>query len=118
MIVGGASTVINYCFFYVLFELAGTDYSLAFVVGFLAGLGFGYIFNKIWTFQVREASTLAVVSKYVAVYMVSLGLGIAFFRLLVEVFGLDPLLGNLITICLTTCTNFLGTRLLVFRAQP
>lgn len=95
----------------------GLGYSVAFALGFISGLVFGYLLNKVWTFQFHDDSTLSMISKYATVYIVSLGLGLAFMRHLVEVFGLNPLAANFFVICLTTCTNFLGIRFLVFRVK-
>ncbi|GGE24459.1 hypothetical protein GCM10011390_49850 [Aureimonas endophytica] len=114
LVVGALSTVINYGVFYALL-LVGTDYILAAAIGFLTGVAAGYGLNKRWTFGVSAPSSLRLVVSYWLVYGISLVCGLLFIRGLVEFLGIDPRLANLAAIVLTTCTNFLGTRFLVFR---
>lgn len=116
LVVGGASTVLNYTVYFILFSIFGMKYPIAFSIGFMSGVVFGYVLNKQWSFGLREASTPLVVLKYVLVYVLSLGLGLAVIRILVVNGGLDPLLANFFTILVTTCTNFVGARYLVFKA--
>lgn len=116
LVVGGAATVLNYTIYYILFSVLGVGYSVAFSIGFLSGVAFGYVLNKQWSFGSREVSTPLVVMKYISVYLVSLGLGLIVIRILVVNVGLEPLIANFFTILVTTCTNFLGARYLVFKA--
>jgi putative flippase GtrA len=116
LIVGGASTIINYSAYFFLYSAIGVSYSLAFAVGFLVGVAFGYVLNKRWTFGMKEVSTPSIVMKYVAVYGISLALGLLFIQFLVEIATIPPLPANFCTILLTTCTNFVGTRYLVFKS--
>lgn len=116
LIVGGLSTVINYLVFLALFSNGWLDYVPASAVGFLSGVAFGYVLNKRWTFGVTARSTLGVVARYLAVYLASLGMGLMLIHGLVEYADIDPLIANAISIVFTTCTNFIGTRYMVFRA--
>lgn len=114
LIVGVFSTVVNYGVFYALLVL-GVNYIVAATIGFLVGVAAGYSLNKRWTFGFAEASSFRLVASYWAVYTLSLLCGLLLVRTLVESFGVDPRLANLAAIVMTTCTNFLGTRFLVFR---
>lgn len=115
LIVGGFSTIINYLFFYLLYIFLHVNYLFASAAGFLAGVAFGYMLNKTWTFRISSPSTKGLVVKYLTVYLVSLCLGLIAIHILIAIFKVNPLLANLFAIILTTCTNFIGTRLLVFR---
>lgn len=115
LIVGGASTVVNYLIFIGVYSGKIADYMFASAIGFMAGLAFGYFFNKRWTFGVTASSTPGIVARYIAVYMTSLCLGLLAIHLFVDYAGVDPLIANGLSIILTTCTNFIGTRYLVFR---
>lgn len=82
-------------------------------IGFLAGTVVGYQLNKRWTFGVTEASR-SMFANYVVLYSVSMLCGMAFLTGLVESFGLDVRIGNLLTIGLTTCINFVGLKFVIF----
>ena len=114
ILIGIFSTIVNYSTFYALYEFLNLYYILSSALGFIVGVFAGYSFNKNWTFRVRDKSK-AYVFKYYLVYIFSLFAGLAFLEFLVKVLSLDPRLANLMTIGLTTCTNFIGTKIWVFR---
>lgn len=116
LIVGGLSTVINYLVFLALFSNGWLDYVAASAVGFLSGVAFGYVLNKRWTFGVKAPSTPGIVVRYLAVYLASLCMGLMVIHALVTFANVDPLIANAVSIVFTTCTNFIGTRYMVFRA--
>lgn len=112
--VGVLSTVVNYGVFYVTVTV-GISYLIASAVGFLVGVGVGYRFNKHWTFGVTQPSDRQILLGYWLVYLTSLVCGLLLIHFLVEGLQMDVRLANLAAIVLTTCTNFFGTRLLVFK---
>lgn len=114
IVIGGVSTIINYIVFYALYEFGSINYVISSAAGFIIGVFVGYGFNKRWTFGVKER-TKQYVYKYYVVYTISLLLGLGFLKLLVVVLGLVPQIANVLTIGLTTCTNFMGTKFWVFR---
>lgn len=114
IVVGALSTIVNYGVFYVLF-ISGVSYLMASALGFLSGVGVGYHLNKKWTYGHKARSSLVLKTKYLTVYAVSLVLGLAFLAGLVNSLGLDARLANVLTIGVTTMTNFIGTKFWVFR---
>ncbi len=115
IVVGVLSTIVNYGVFYVLLRGFDVSYLIASAAGFLSGVGVGYRLNKSWTYAHQGRSSLALTMKYLAIYAVSLALGLAFLAELVNSLGLDARLANVLTIGLTTMTNFIGTKFWVFR---
>lgn len=114
IVVGLLSTILNYSVFYAL-VIAGISYLIASAAGFVIGVAIGYGMNKRWTFGVKQPSDRRHVLGYWMVYLTSLVCGLLLIRFLVEVLRVDVRLANLAAIVLTTCTNFAGTRFLVFK---
>jgi len=114
LIVGGASTVVNYGIYTVLYLGAMVHYDVAFIVGFMSGVVVGYLLNRAWTFQVRSGNHSRDVWRYLITYTASLLSGLACVRWIVEDLSVDPLLANLCVICMTTFINYCGTRFWVF----
>ena len=114
IVVGLLSTIVNYGVFYSL-VVAGISYLIASAAGFLIGVASGYGLNKRWTVGVTQPSDRRLVLGYWMVYLTSLVCGLLLIRFLVEGLRIDVRLGNLAAIVLTTCTNFAGTRFLVFK---
>ncbi|MCS7005744.1 MAG: GtrA family protein [Cytophagales bacterium] len=114
-VVGGISTIVNYGVYYVLYQFIGLHYQIASAIGFITGVFVGYGLNKYWTFESHEKQS-AEIAKYFGVYIASLLLSLGFLYVCVEVIKISANIANLFAICLTTMTNFLGTKFLVFRA--
>lgn len=107
-------TIVNYGIFYVLFAVAHLHYLVAASLGFLSGVVIGYPLNRRFTFSVDKSGKREK-ALYLFVYIVSLILSIIFLRIVVGFLGVDARIANILSIGLTTCTNFIGTKLVVFR---
>ena len=112
--VGVFSTIINYCAFYILFKIFGVFYIASSIFGFLCGVFAGYQFNKKWTFSVVKSNKNHAFA-YFCVYVCSLIVGVACLKALVEGLNFMPEIANFLMICLTTMTNFIGVKFVVFR---
>ena len=115
IIVGIWSTIINYGMFYILLEFLGVNYLISSAAGFISGVFAGYGFNRKWTFGVKSVKKHSEILKYYAVYITSLILSLLFLKVVVGIIGLDPKIANILAIGLTTCTNFIGIKIVVFK---
>lgn len=114
LVIGVLSTLVNYLCFFILFKYYLIYYLVASALGFIAGVFVGYSLNKTWTFQVSKSSELYL-HKYFAVYCISLLLSILILKFMVSTLLFVPELANFVAIGVTTCTNFLGVKFLVFK---
>ena len=112
-LVGALATLLNYAVFYVLYTWAYVHYNVASASGYIAGVFLGFTLNRSFTFEYRRRG-ISVLLSYVAVYAASLILSLLFLSLLVEAIGMDPRIGNVLAICLSTLTNFIGCHYFVF----
>jgi len=115
VIVGILSTIINYACFYIFLEFLSVYYLVASSIGFISGVFIGYKLNKSWTFSVKESFSKRDVAKYYVVYIISLILSLIFLKITVDFIGINSKIANIIAIGITTCTNFIGTKFLVFK---
>lgn len=115
LVVGGFATLFNYATFYALLVGAGFHYQLASAIGFLFGIGIGYPLNKLWTYRQKGPISHKRKIGYLAVYLGSLTLSLVFLYVTVDLLDFDARMANILAIGLTTCTNFIGTKFLVFR---
>lgn len=113
-VVGAFSTIINYSVFILLLDYAKVNYLLASAIGFFAGVLCGYFFNRSWTYQ-STTKAKSEIFKYYLVYLISLCISLVFLKIVVEEIHFDKKLANLISIGITTITNFLGTKFWVFK---
>lgn len=115
IIVGIMATVLNYGLFFLLFKFLSIHYIVASVVGYSAGLLFGFFFNRSWTFRSLETRLRREAFSYVGIYLASLILSMFFLQFLVVMVQLQPVLANVFAIGLSTVINFLGCKLFVFK---
>ncbi|MDO8634258.1 MAG: GtrA family protein [archaeon] len=114
-IVGVASTILNYAVFFTALYLFKVDPVLSFFLGYIAGFLFSFKFNKHFTFK-STGKHLPEISKYVAIYAFSLFLGLSLFNFLAVFLKTEPTIGFILTISLTTLTNYLGSKKLAFKS--
>lgn len=114
LVVGGSATILNFALFLVLYKVVGFKYTVSSALGYIAGIFWGYFLNKNWTYEVQSLSDRYIFS-YFFVYIVSLILGLNVLIFLTNILEIPPIPANCLTIGFTTFTNFLGTKLLVFK---
>jgi len=115
LVIGGISTVLNYSTYYFLIEGLKYPYVPSYITGYFAGLAFGYIYNRKWTFASKASKRAHEFGKYLSVYVGSLVLSSFFLDFLVKYFSVHPALAGVLAIGLSTVTNFLGCRFIVFK---
>lgn len=113
--VGVVGVTFNYGIFFLLYHYAHVHYLTASATGFIAAIIVAYTLNRKYTFKSKTSYKTHLV-QYVAVNLFSLVLGLIVLALLVEKIGLNPYIANVLTLGVTTLTNFTGSKFLVFRA--
>lgn len=115
-IVGLIATTISYLTFYIAIEYFSINYLIANIIAFVFGISSGYPLNRAWTFSAKEHKHKHTkIFPYLCVYLFSLLLSLIFLRIVVEYAKIDPKIAFILSIGLTTCTNFIGTKFFVFR---
>ena len=112
--IGVVTTIVNYTIFYILYSFLSVYYVISSAVGFMTGVLMSYRLNKRWTFNIQTKS-FVYVYKYYFVYACSLILSLFFLDYLVRILEIIPEIANILTIGLSTCTNFAGTKFWVFK---
>ena len=110
------ATILNYLIFYFCLEFLGINYKLSSAIGFISGVFLGFQLNSKWTFKGNEKSK-SKVFKYYVVYLFSLGVSLICLTIFVETNHLDARVANILCICITFCTNYIGTRFWVFKEK-
>ena len=113
-IVGVVSTIINYAIFYVLFSFLYQGHVLSSAVGFLIGIGVSYSLNRIFTFKSDSTKVKKELLLYITVCLISLSISLSILEVLVTYVGINPLIANLLCIGVSTVTNFVGVKKIVF----
>jgi len=113
-LIGLECTVLTYLVFIILLHYFLINYTISFMVGYIAGIFLGFIFNKIWTFESNRKVSKEI-WQYFIVYFIALMVGTLMIRFLVNTYSLNPLIANIPTIGVTTMINFFGTKIFAFK---
>jgi len=111
-LVGGITTIFNYALFAGLIFLS-VNYLIASASGYIFGVIIGFALNKVFTFKSKSKRYNMEFVKYLIVYTISLFLGLAFLNTQVNL-GINVFIANFLTIGLTTMTNYIGSKYIVF----
>jgi putative flippase GtrA len=117
-VVGGITTMLSYGIYILLSEVLGMNYLVAQVISYLMGLVVGFFMNRNWTFSSHLEEDEKYFSRYLMVYLVSLGLSNAFLWVLVDNGIFESWFANILATGLSTATNFIGTNYIVFKPAP
>jgi len=113
-LIGLECTVLYYLVFILLYNYLSFHYLTAAVISFLSGILFGFVFNKIFTFNSKEKNTVAFPT-YFLVYLFSMVFTLISLKFLVDSLNLNPLISFALLIPITTLINFFGTKIFVFK---
>jgi putative flippase GtrA len=105
-VVGVLNSAIQYLVFLFLYRFTGTQYLLASIIGYVAGMTNSYILNRRWTFGSRNQKRLTELARFVAVNLISLGVNLGLLFLLVSIGGMAPQWAQVLAIAGSTLINF------------
>ena len=110
---GGTAVLVWYAVLIGLVELFDTNKTLASVIGFAVGMPVNYILQRRFVFKASGPDRLYF-PRYVAVTLATMGLNALMFWSLVEVVGLNYLVGQTISTGLVVVVNYLVNRTYTF----
>jgi putative flippase GtrA len=113
LVIGCTSVVIDFVV-YALLTRARLSPPLAKGLSYLAGMLFGFLGNKFWTFESSRKSTSEPIT-YILLYAATLGVNVAINSGVLALFADAKLFAFLVATGVTTVLNFLGMRWITFR---
>jgi putative flippase GtrA len=114
LITGGIATIISSSVFFICLHIFDLHYILANFIAFITGVLFGYNCNRLWSFSGPHHKS-SHLFEYLAVYLTSLLISTIILKISIDFFGIIPEIAFIFSLCVTTCTNFLGIKFLVFK---
>jgi putative flippase GtrA len=114
IVIGCISTLVSFSAFLLALLVFHFHYITSSIFAFICGIFIGYPLNKRWTFDKGHHKNSHFL-QYLTVYLTSLLICIICLRFAVDEIGIIPEVAYILTIGISTCTNFVGTKFLVFR---
>lgn len=117
--VGSINTVFGLAVILALSELLGLHYVLSNFLGYMAGLILGFFLHKNITFKGQSDPTNSRVEflKFVTIFGIAYGIQLGGLILMVGVIDVPEILAQILAIGIYTAINYLGNRLITFRAK-
>jgi putative flippase GtrA len=115
LVVGVTNTLGGYAFYAALIAL-GVNYAVALTLEYVAGIAYGFLLNKRWTFQAQGGSGQQA-WRYVALYALIYVLNITLLMLLVERWALSPYLAQILLLGFLTLLSFVAQKRWIFAKQ-
>ncbi len=113
---GLISTFLNFSTYYLLLLLE-INYLIAATIGYFIGVLLGFILNNFWSFKKHSISKRTINNKivrYLLVYISSLISGLILLEILIRYLSFYEVSAYVIMITITTATNYIGLKYLVF----
>lgn len=104
---------------YLLVAYGSGSYTLGLIADYAFGIVFGFIANKLFTFERKdEPVTVKQVAKYLVVYGVVFAINLGLLRLAVEQYGYDQYLAQVAIFALIVVPIFFVQKKYVFADKP
>lgn len=114
--VGALGVALNYSIFFVFLRVLNVHYLLASAAGFTLPIFVVFFLNKRFTFKVHgKDGTTGMLIRYYLVALFSLAIDQLSMAAQVEIIHVNSLIAKVITIGMTTMSNFLGSKFFAFR---
>ena len=113
-IVGLACATLTYLIFILSYYFLTINYLISATLGIVAGVSFGFGFNKKCSFNSKKRNVIAL-PKYILVYVISWLFNLVALKFLVESKGLNPIPSNLIILPIIVAINFFGIKIFAFQ---
>lgn len=113
--VGILNTIVGYTAFFIGIK-TGLHYAIALFISHIIGILNSYYWNSKWTFRVQNR-TWGQVFKFLAIYALTFLVNLGLLHLLVKSLGMHVMLGQFISLGVTTCMSFIGHKYWSFKIR-
>jgi putative flippase GtrA len=112
--VGMGNTLIDFTVFFLLVSI-GIPYLVAQILAYLAGMTNSYIWNRLWTFQMKQRVNLQEMARFVLINLASLTIAFLILSYIYEVRGMPLFWSKGIATASGMLVTFIGSRYWVFK---
>lgn len=113
-IVGGLSAAIKFSIYSLLFY-SGVSYQIAATFGYFISAAFHFLANRTFTFKTHTGTINQQISKYLVLTVINYSITMQVISFSINYFQLNPYFSMLLAIAANTLTNYLMSKLWVFK---
>lgn len=112
--VGMGNTLIDFSVFFILVSI-GMPYLVAQILAYLAGMTNSYIWNRLWTFRMKQRVNLQEMARFLFINLASLTIAFLILSYIYEVSGMPLFWSKGIATASGMLVTFIGSRYWVFK---
>ncbi|MCQ6275262.1 GtrA family protein [Bacillus sp. V3B] len=112
--VGVGNTLIDFAVFFLLVGI-GISYVFAQILSYIAGMTNSYIWNRLWTFQMRQRGSIQEITRFVIMNLASLAISFLTLSYMHEESGMSLFLSKGIATAVGMLVTFIGSQYWVFK---
>lgn len=116
LIVGILNTLVGLGAYYLTLTWLQFHFVVALTVSHIIGVIHSYLWNNYWTFNGGNTN-MTKVTKFSLVYLITYVVNLFILSMFIKTFGFTPLLGQVISIFITTILSFLGHKYWSFKKK-
>lgn len=114
LIFGVLTTVVSIASYYVAAKVFGINWQVSNVISFICAVLFAYITNKLFVFQ-SKGNILKEFISFVGMRLVSFGLDMALMYAFVDLMKMDDMIAKVIVQVVVVVSNYLFSKLFIFK---
>ena len=113
-LIGLANTLLG-LLIYLWLTYIGVYYVAALVTIYILGIGFSFIMNKTYTFQINKTSGYSMIYKMICIYGLMFFLNIIVLFILVDIVHINQFLGQIVSCVVLSILSFLAQKFFIFK---
>jgi putative flippase GtrA len=113
-VIGVLTTLLGTGVFFLLLKLS-CHYTLALAADYGIGIGFSFVMNKRFTFQIKEKATVTMLSKMVFSYVALFFGNLFLLAILVDLIGINVFWAQIVSLACLMLGSFLVQKFFVFK---
>lgn len=117
LVFGVLTTLVNIISFMVCTDVLHIQYLISNVIAWILSVLFAYITNRKYVFESYEKNVMAEMTKFFSSRAATLVLDMVILWLFVDVFTVDNLIAKIIANVLVVITNYVLSKLIVFKSE-
>lgn len=116
LFVGGVATLVDMGILFVFSKVLGIYYMTGAVIGYIIGLIVNYILSTYWVFNRRSLDNSKLeFTVFAVIAIIGLGLNLLIIWVMHEAFGVDEMIGKVVSTILVYIWNFIARKVVLYK---
>jgi len=116
ILIGGLNTIVGLIIYFLCFKVFDLSYGISLVISHVIGVINSFFWNRTWTFNLKKSNKYMIL-KFIITYSITFLINYFLLILFIEIFGMNPLIAQVISTVLNTVVSFIGQKYWTFKVH-